>query len=409
MKGDATKVEASLAPLITRVGSAWDSRGRAPEAFTAIAEQELKRARLHESLDMSDVLAHLAETSAYPRQHDRHLIFGEPPVTIARGEGFHVDAYFWVNPSTSVHNHIFSGAFTVLHGVSLHVAYAFAVSETFEGGAILTGSSTAAGVELLRAGAVRAIGNELQLVHRVAHLSRPTLSVVVRTSEPPPHAHAYTFLLPALAVVGPDRLAEGPRRQLEVARLLSRTPQPQSEALMATMIARAGGLHRLWLLRTVFFETWDLGLVTQLAEAAPETPWLGPALESFEQAASSLANWQVVVDEGHRLFVALTASTADRAEIARIIEEYSGTPAVTEQILAWTREMSERGLTGFLPSQHLEAVLRALLEGGGADEAATALARALGLADSTAVAGQIPALIEHLSGFPPLRPFLRSH
>ena len=395
-----------LESLMESVEVAWQRHGRAPEAFGAIAATALEHAQLHTSLTFTSLIDALARRCDYPEQQDTHAVFGEPPVTLLCGDGFHLDVYFWLEPSTSIHNHIFSGAFTVLEGQSLHVVYDFDVRASFDEETILIGAGEVREVELLQRGAVRKITRGSALTHQVVHLSRPTVSLVLRTSRPSKKLKSYTFLMPSLGSSGPDRLSAGARRQLAVARMLCRLPDEALEAKLAVMLTHAQRpLQRLWLLRTAFFETRDRSLVQRLVGGL-DAPWGAALLDAFSQAEEDPTRWTRWRASEHRLFTALASATRDRAVIEAVIEQFDPSRPAKESVLAWVRSLSAEGLY-LAPTEHHERVLQALIEGLGVSGAALALARSFGLdALPPQLEGQLSQFIAAFKSFLPLRIFL---
>ena len=47
------------------------------------------------------------------------------PLVVYRGDGFYIELLIWVDGSTSIHQHGFSGVFRVIEGSSLHSVYNF--------------------------------------------------------------------------------------------------------------------------------------------------------------------------------------------------------------------------------------------------------------------------------------------
>ncbi|MFN2514442.1 MAG: hypothetical protein ABR568_23900, partial [Pyrinomonadaceae bacterium] len=56
--------------------------------------------------------------ASLPHQYDVEGRFGNPPITLFAGPRFHIDVYYWLDGTTSIHQHSFTGAFQVLLGSS---------------------------------------------------------------------------------------------------------------------------------------------------------------------------------------------------------------------------------------------------------------------------------------------------
>ena len=107
-----------------------------------------------------------------------------------------IDIYFWIDPETSLHDHGFVGAFTNLAGESLHCVYGLgSVAEPAPG--VILSSLDLQTVERLDQGSVRPILGGRKFVHRVWHISRPTVTMCVRTAGQAPWIRTiYLFLSP---------------------------------------------------------------------------------------------------------------------------------------------------------------------------------------------------------------------
>ena len=87
-------------------------------AFPEICASRLQGARLPARIDADDVVRAVF-AGGLPQQVDPDARFGQPPVTLYRAPRFYIDALFWVDGTTTIHDHAFSGAFQVLAGQSI--------------------------------------------------------------------------------------------------------------------------------------------------------------------------------------------------------------------------------------------------------------------------------------------------
>ena len=166
-----------------------------PELATAA----LTRARLHESLSVSEVLSWFLSAEPLPEQRNRGVHFGQPPLTVYSSERFFIEVLCWLEGSTAIHQHGFSGAFQVLAGSSIHCEYDFADAERVHARMGL-GYLRLRRAELLRPGKVRAIPAGPSFIHATFHADRPTVSVVIRTVEDRDRHPQLTYSPPHLAV-----------------------------------------------------------------------------------------------------------------------------------------------------------------------------------------------------------------
>jgi hypothetical protein len=169
--------------IFERLGSdverAWRARNFDDEAFPVVAEEALGQ-RLDREMGFADIIRWLWSERPMPTQHLPGSDFGSPPLTVFSGERFFIEALFWLEGETAVHQHGFSGAFQLLCGSSIHCRYAFETRERIHAGFRL-GNLTLTDAELLAPGDVRQIGSGSRFIHSTFHLEKPTVTIVVRT------------------------------------------------------------------------------------------------------------------------------------------------------------------------------------------------------------------------------------
>lgn len=103
----------------------WRSANYNEQDFSRIASAALENARIFEKVAPDDVMKWVLESPTLPHQTDAAGHFGQPPVTLFVAPRFCVDVYFWLESTTSIHQHSFCGAFSVLGGSSVHSLYRF--------------------------------------------------------------------------------------------------------------------------------------------------------------------------------------------------------------------------------------------------------------------------------------------
>ena len=114
-----------FADLGSLVEDRWKENNYDEDSFPEIASQSLIEKDPSKHVDPWDIIRWCHTTHAWPGQQDVEGKFGNPPLTLFAGSRFHVDVYFWVDGTTAIHQHSFSGAFQVLLGSSIHSQYRF--------------------------------------------------------------------------------------------------------------------------------------------------------------------------------------------------------------------------------------------------------------------------------------------
>src|SRR5438132_840078 len=103
----------------------WKDQNYNEQLFPDIAAQALVESDLPARVDPWKIISWVHTTAALPEQQDVEGRFGNPPVTLFSGPRFYIDVYYWLDGTTSIHQHAFSGAFQVLLGSSIHSSYTF--------------------------------------------------------------------------------------------------------------------------------------------------------------------------------------------------------------------------------------------------------------------------------------------
>jgi hypothetical protein len=158
----------------------WAAADGDKGAFAEIATAVLADVPIPVGLDSTTLLEDVVARGDLPRQEDPRAAFGEPPLTLFRADEFFVSALYWLDGTTTIHQHSFSGAFRVLCGSSLHVPYDFDVREAVSD-RLMLGALDMRSPEILRCGDTRPIHYGDAFIHSLFHLERPSVTAVVRT------------------------------------------------------------------------------------------------------------------------------------------------------------------------------------------------------------------------------------
>lgn len=175
-------VDIVVQEVAAAVEQRWKKGNYKEDLFTTIAGDVLRESRLHERLSPAALIEWSLDVPQLPKQLALSNEFGDPPLTLYWNGRFLLDAYFWLKPSTAIHNHAFNGAFTVLSGESLVYTYRFNPLEALpDSTPIMFGNLQLAQAEMLYPGDVRLIYDGTRLIHAVWHLASPTVSFVLRS------------------------------------------------------------------------------------------------------------------------------------------------------------------------------------------------------------------------------------
>jgi len=173
----------------------WRNQNYDDEIFPEIAAEALAETNPNKHVNPWDIIQWLNKTTQLPEQRDVDGKFGNPPITLYDGPGFFIDVYYWLDGTTSIHQHAFCGAFQVLLGSSILSQYGFEERRRINAH-FSTGQMTLNGVELLEEGAVRQIFPGRQYIHSLFHLDRPSATIIIRTRQSPSGLPQYHYLKP---------------------------------------------------------------------------------------------------------------------------------------------------------------------------------------------------------------------
>jgi len=188
-----------------------------------------------------------------PEQFHKLAAFGQPPVTLFAHENFIIEAYFWLKPETAIHDHAFNGAFTNLLGSSLSVTYEFVEADSLEE-RVRRGRLLQRGQELLGPGHVTRIESGQKFIHRIWHLSQPTVTLVIRTRRIPEPCRQWRYYPNGLSIESGWRVSETLRRQAAIFRTAFLSGLDAAK-LLGPICQNRSDFERMYFIRT---SLWDI-------------------------------------------------------------------------------------------------------------------------------------------------------
>jgi hypothetical protein len=308
--------------------------------FPALATEALERARPHEWCGQRELLGWLARSQVLPRQDA--ATFGQPPINLYRDDMLYIEALFWIDGTTEIHQHAFSGAFCVLDGSSVHAVYAFERTERISD-QLQLGVLHAADVELLRPGQVRPITAGNSFIHALFHLERPTLSLVARTHQARSHAIQYSYYPPGLALDAFWR-PQSLDRRLAVLGMLLDSGHPELRPFAATLVDGADATALVLALQQINVHERGFGLVGPLLERASSrhqrlVPMLRNVLDQDRARTLIMVRRRAIVTPELRFFLALLLNIPDRQRILELVRQRFPERDPVHTVVEWLREM----------------------------------------------------------------------
>jgi hypothetical protein len=321
---------------------AWSDAHYRAEDFAAIAHAALTKRSLAETISTERILRWLALSPQIPHQ-PAVMDFGEPPVQLYAGRRFYIEALFWTDGTTAIHQHGFSGAFQVLLGGSIHTTYGFECRDTISR-ELLVGELSVERSELLRAGDVRPILSGDRLIHSLFHLERPSITLVVRTRRDAGVGPQYSYLHPGIAY-DPFVPDERRTRLLKLIDLLD-PHAPGTPPLLADLVASADlgsvvvMLMHWFRARAVDPELCETLLAIVACRHRALANSLRHAIDETRRQALILARRRRNHNAAHRFFLALLLNVGDRKRILQFVEQQYPDHDPLDLIIEWIENLA---------------------------------------------------------------------
>jgi len=122
----------------------------------------------------------LAFEKSLPKQFYSETIFGKFNITLFNNDKFTIQIYIMDEIDTEIHNHPFDGAFRLLTGKSVHLAYRFNKKSHLEG-AIYLGKLQLEKSEVQTTGHTTQINSET--IHSIARVEKSNITLIVTNKE----------------------------------------------------------------------------------------------------------------------------------------------------------------------------------------------------------------------------------
>jgi len=346
------------------VEQSWKAQNNNEEIFPEVAARALTETPVPDDADAVGVLQFLMTRRQLVRQEEYG--FGNPPVTLYRGRDFYISALYWLDGTTTIHQHMFSGAFRVLEGSSIHTRYDFSQLETITR-RMLVGDLLYEGAELLRRGDVREIVAGNEFIHALFHLDRPSVTIVVRTQREEGAGTQFEYLRPGLAFdpFFKDETLDRQMRGLTTLHQIAPEDALQAAISMVETSDLFGSFFvaRQWsrLDRSERFEEILDALIRRHGSVAEI---LRPVLDEKRRQQGITIRRKLVHDPAHRLFLALLLNLPDRSSVDLILRAKFPDQNPADLLAQWVGELNSpqlRGLSGLrLSDDELAGVNAAL-------------------------------------------------
>jgi hypothetical protein len=377
--------------LGTAIERRWRGVNYLEEEFPAIAAEELLAADATGKLDSWEIIKNLHAAASLLEQQTE--TFSDLAITFYRGSRFAIEVYFWMDSTTSIHQHSFSGAFQVLAGSSIHNLYQFDLKQRINAH-FAVGHVLLKNVQALRKGDIRKISPGKEFIHSLFHLESPSITITVRTFQDPNTLPQYSYFKPHFAV---NELFKDPltTKKLQSVLMLLRTRSALAYDHIAALLSESDFYTTFLIVNTAYDRLVQHTQKRFRSDNANDPPdsfpqekaRFGDLLSRAQSRHGSLSNFLLpvlfesqktkalvhlrtrLVRPEDRFFLALLLNVETRAQMVGLIKEHWPNRDPVECICDWVQELSTQtgrdgganvlGIQGFEPA-HL-AVLRHVL------------------------------------------------
>lgn len=339
-------MDAYFAELGNSVYTRWKKANFSLEAFPGIAVKALQAKPASRHVDLGKLTRDFLLHDEQPHQSSSG--FGQPELIVYDNPKFYIQALFWLDGTTDIHQHEFSGAFQVLEGSSIHSRYIFENAESITAH-FRVGDLKLQETQLLERGDTVPIVSGRSCIHSLFHLETPSVTIVIRTQSDPGTGPQFTYLPPHLAIdpVQGDFLTLRRKQLLDV---LEHTASPEYPGLILKMIGTLDFERGFFTLQNAMGHLRNLGVWDQAWAAFSKKhgdlakPVLPSLLEIIRRDA--LVGMRASIeDPDHRFLLALLLNLESREDVlAMVARRYSGDPL--ENIFHWAVELTHSSESG---------------------------------------------------------------
>jgi len=339
----------------------WKDRDYDEEIFPSIAAEALNETDPSKWVNPWDIIRWVNTTGQLPLQQDIPAAFGNPPITLFSGPRFHIDVYYWVDGTTSIHQHGFCGAFQVLLGSSIHSHYRFTPRRVINQN-LMVGDISLETVDLLEKGAIKRILAGDEYIHSLFHLDRPSATICVRTYQTYSGVPQFNYHKPYFAD-NPFFKEPSSIKQTQCALLLFTIQHPETDEIIAELLDHSDfqtaflilEIARNHLLGNQLEKAFGLSVGEQRFQALVEiarrrhgglVDLIEPVFdEARRQGNLSLRRAQITSNE-HRFFLALLLNIPDRQKILDLVKQRFPGQDPVATVVDWVDELANTKLAG---------------------------------------------------------------
>jgi hypothetical protein len=287
---------------------------------------------------MHDFLLH----EEHPPQTDSP--FGEPEIVVYKHPRFYIQLLFWMDGTTAIHQHSFSGAFHVMHGSSIHAHYAFEKARPVTPH-MSVGNVRMKKIEILETGRTVPISSGHQTIHSLFHLDSPSVTVVVRTQHDPDTGPQFNYLPPHMAIdpLHTDLLT---MRRTQVLDVFEHIGDAGYAELVMEMLTHLDFERGFYILQHCMdhlqqLDEWDAAIKLFKKKHGPLATGVAATLHKEVRRNVIKSMRSSITEPEHRFFLALLMNAPTRADLLALVAQRFPKQSPVDIVLRWAGDLME--------------------------------------------------------------------
>lgn len=335
-------MDAFFAELGRTVLAGWKRENFSPVKFPELARATLAARPPVEHVDLPAFVREflLNDEQAFQTQSG----FGQPELVVYDHPRFFTQVLFWLDGTTDIHQHGFSGAFHVLAGSSIHARFELENAQAITAHCRV-GDVRMKSIELLETGRTVPIVAGHTFIHSLFHLETPSVTVVVRTHHDPGTGPQFNYLPPHMAL-DPSFTDKLTTRRKQLLDVLEEVDDPAYPELVLEMIAEldfergfAVVQHARGHLRNL--DGWEMVLAAFQDKHGTPAVGVAATLEAIERRDVIVELRRSIAGPEHRFFLALLLNVPTRDDLLTLVaQRFPEHPAI-ETVSRWAEELRE--------------------------------------------------------------------
>jgi hypothetical protein len=318
----------------------WKRENFSLEKFPEIARAALEKQPPAKRVDLAALIKDFLLAEDHPAQTDSP--FGEPEIIVYHHSRFYIQLLFWMDGTTAIHQHAFSGAFHVMRGSSIHALYEFENAKAVTPH-ISVGDVKMTKIEILETGRTVPIASGHQTIHSLFHLDSPSITVVVRTQHDPGTGVQFNYLPPHVAIdpLHSDLLT---LRRAQLLDVLEQTQDPGYAELVMEMLADLDFERGFHILRhsmayLQLVDEWERAIKDFKKKHGPLAGGVDTTLREDARRNIIKSMRSEITEPEHRFFLALLMNAPTRTDLLKLVAQQFPKQSPTEMVMRWMLEL----------------------------------------------------------------------